>query len=198
MSKTDKDSPFWVQTLDNRIEHDHADGVCVISDDRRDRWSAWSQHRAKHCAKRVVVEFTCTKSEPYRGRGRWNVQTCWILSRVCECPIPESWKREDHGCTGELRRLGCVGHTRIEHHPEIPCHCDDRPPTPTCTPAWNFGYVYGGVPHWFVREVWHSPERARERETLGSIRREWNEYGDVEDGDFANYQARNSARWLWW
>jgi len=201
MSKTDKDKPFWVQNLDNPIEHNHEHGRCVISDDRRDRWSGWGPRHRRRCNKNVVVEFTCTKDEPYRGRGRWHERTCWILRQVCECPIPASWKRESHGCTGRFRPLGCIGHTRTEYHTEIPCVCDDRPEPATCFPEWNstwHSFCYGGVPHWFVREVWHSPERARERETLGRIRREWNEYGDVEDDDFANYQGRNSARWLWW
>lgn len=199
MSKTDKDRPFWVQNLDiGRIDHDHRTGVCIIGDDKRESWSSWRNHR-RVCKKNVTVEYTCTKQDPvlvYRWReGR--VQTCWGYSRVCPCPIPDDWKNEDHGCTGRYRYTQCVGHTRIEHDASIPCACDDRPPRATCFPAWNFGYCYGGVPHEFVRTYYHGPERARERQ-LKNMAREYNTYGDIEDDDFFNRQARSSARWDYW
>lgn len=70
----------------------------------------------------------------------------------------------------------------------------------TCT--WELEhYVFspygsGGVPKWYVRAFWHSPERTREREDLGAARRLYNAGDDLEDFDFANYRSgRSSARW---
>lgn len=186
MSKTDKDRPFWVQNLEHgRIDHDHRNGVCIISDDQRDRWPAWRHHWAL-CAKRVKVEYTCTKAEPHHDR--MGGQTCWTLKKVAGDTI------------GYLRWewVQCIGHTRTEFHDEIPCSCDDKPEPATCTPSWVYGRCWsGGVPSDFVRRYYHRPERARER-GLQELVREYNAYGDLEDGDFVNRQARNSCRWLYW
>jgi hypothetical protein len=207
MSKTDKTRPLWVQNAEHgHIDHDHADGVCVVSHDQRDRWPHNRRNHYRRCAKRVEVEYYCTKDEPYRGRGGhywrrgWDLQTCWTLVRNCECPIPEDWKREDHGCTSRWIRVKCTGpHTRIETDNSIPCVCDDWDEIPTCFPSWEIGrhYTWGGVPSEFVRRYYHKPERARERE-LRDLAREYNAYGDLEDGDFVNRQGRNSCRWLYW
>jgi hypothetical protein len=53
------------------------------------------------------------------------------------------------------------------------------------------------VPSEFVRTYYHKPERARERK-LRDYAREYNTYGELEDGDFENRQSRGSARWLYW
>jgi hypothetical protein len=203
MSKTDKDTPFWVQnTWHGEIDHDHRTGECRVSDDQRDRWPAWNHHYAK-CAKRVRVEFTCTKDDPHHSGRYWSrraEQTCWTLTRDCHCPIPESWKREEHGCNGHYVRLGCIGHVRIERDDSIPCSCDNRPEPATCVPTWHVGryYTYGGVPSEFVRSVYHRPERRRERDNLNDARRLYNSGDDLDGYDFVNRQARNSARWMYW
>lgn len=76
---------------------------------------------------------------------------------------------------------------------------------PTCTRYWGGRYTfiaslqYGeSVPGWFVKHVWREPERRRERDDLRDLAREYNTYGDLEDDDFPNYQARNSAKWYYW
>jgi hypothetical protein len=198
MAHTDKDRPHWVQNAEHgHIDHDHRTGKCIIDDDQRNRWGAWNHHW-RDCKKRVRVPYTCTKDDPNRT---WrDGQTCWTWLRECDCPIPEDWKREPHGCLGRLRRITCVGHTRIEIDDSIPCACDDRPERATCFPAWDVGryYRWGGIPSEFVREVYHRPERRRVRDEVRRLAREYNAHGDLADGDVFNRQARNSARWLWW
>lgn len=193
MSRTDKDRPYWVRVLDyNLIDHDHRDGKCIISDDRRERWSM-HRHHYRTCKKRVEVVEYCTKKDPHRD---WNGQTCWKY--VCDEDIPDAWKREHHGCQ-KMRRVGCIGHKKIERDNSIPCICDDfvRPTCFRSMPYPEGRYTYGGVPSWFVREVYHRPERARERK-LRDVMREFNAGEDIEDYDFENRQARNEARWIWW
>lgn len=212
MSRTDKDRPWWVQVEDEAhglIDHDHRTGVCIISNDRRDRfgWRNNGHHHWRNCKKRVEVHYTCTKDDPYRlGYSRWTQsrgffrrQTCWTT--VCNCAIPEAWRDEVHGCTSQTR-VQCIGHTRIEHDPTIPCSCDDWPPRPTCTPTTAFGswsaYIRGGVPSDFVRKVYHRPERAKARAALDNLRRRYNAGQDLEDESYESNQARNSARWIYW
>lgn len=188
MSNTDKDRPFWVQNLEHgQIDHDHTSGKCIISDDQRERWNSWRHHWA-HCKKRVVVEYFCTKEEPNKN---WRTQTCWTYQY--ENPEAPFGYRN-------LRWVGCAGHTRTETDWSIRCVCDDRPPAPTCFPSWKAGkyYTHGGVPTWFVREVYHRPQRAKTKSKLNKMAREYNENYDIEDYDIENRQGRNSARWLWW
>jgi hypothetical protein len=206
MAHTDKDEPYWVRIrYTGLIDHDHRRGVCIVDDDRRNRWSAW-RHHWRNCAKRVAIKWECTKAEPYRAYGPrydWyysHLETprCW--SWVCGCAIPDSWKRELHGCTDRVRTQ-CLGHTRIETRPEIPCVCDDKP-EPTCFPRESLEERYscfggGGVPREYVRAVWHGPERQRERVGLREAAARWNAGDDLEDFDFVNRQARSSARWLY-
>lgn len=49
----------------------------------------------------------------------------------------------------------------------------------------------------YTHVVWHGPERAREQRDLRRLAQEYNANGDLEDGDFANYQARRSAHYLY-
>lgn len=202
MSHTDKDRPFWVAALQDhtRIKHDHADGVCVISDDRRDRWPAFgSHHRARNCNKRVVVHYTCTKDDPHTtGPFRYGSQTCWTT--ICACPIPEAWRSDPHACTDRVR-VQCIGHTRTEFDPSRPCVCDEAEPAPTCfpePPLDHRGWFRGGPPADYRRSIYHAPERRRERDDLSRIAREYNAGNSVDDEDFVNRQARNSALWNWW
>jgi hypothetical protein len=209
MSRTEKDRPWWVQVSDlaRVIEHDHTDGRCVISDDRRQRWGAFQHHRWRNCKHRVVVHFECTKAEPYvapnRYRGWMDAgRTCWTT--VCGCPVPDAWKREDSHAWGRCsrERVQCIGHTRVEWDYSIPCECDDWDP-PTCFPrapedsGFN-RYVRGGVPSDYVRVMYHKPERARVRAGLHDAASRFNAGADLEDWDLPNYQARNSCRWLYW
>lgn len=53
------------------------------------------------------------------------------------------------------------------------------------------------TPRWFIQHTWSGPERVRERDLLGKMVREYNATGDLADGDFPSWQARNCARWLW-
>lgn len=219
MSRTDKDRPLWVQNAEHgRINHDHRSGKCIISDDQRDRWPKWNHHFSTKCKKRVRVEFGC---RPMKVDGRRKVvfeldnikwrrdnakKSCWAWT--CDCPYTQvstyvrvyedsSW---GHPTLCEHRYFNkCLGHWGYVYDDSIPCSCDDRPEPATCTPAWEIGryYTYGGVPSWFVRQIYHGPERARERK-LNDARRMYNAGEDIEDFDFENRQAHNSARWDWW
>lgn len=53
------------------------------------------------------------------------------------------------------------------------------------------------TPRWFIRHVWSGPERARERDKLGRLAKEYNARRELDDADFPNWQARHGARWLW-
>lgn len=217
MSRTDKDRPWWVQNFQDGPElydHDHSRGECIEETLEYAKYSAghsgWGhgRHHNRRCAKRVTVEYTCTKDDPnthswynWVKRGSFSRQTCWTWR--CECPIPDEWRREHHACEN-LRRVACIGHTRTEWDNSIPCVCDDFPARPTCSrtrsEAGKGGYrryTWGGVPTEFINTYYHRPERARERK-LNDYVREYNTYGELEDGDFENRQARNSARWLYW
>lgn len=208
MSRTDKDRPAWVQVQDAArgvLEHDHRDGRCEPSDDRRDRWGGWRHHYHKFCKKYELIEWTCTKAEPFIDESR-----AWLRSVAGRDDARRCWKsylvhEEPGNLYSPLRweSVQCVGHHRWERHDDWPCSCDDRS-TATCFPeapadsSWGH-YVRGGVPSEFVRRYYHKPERAREREALGDARRRWNSGEDLEGSDpLPERQARNSCRWLYW
>lgn len=76
----------------------------------------------------------------------------------------------------------------------------------TCTwePVWPSRYMdtlklYGrrNPQRWFRRHVWEGVERTRQRAILGKMAKEHNATGELDDGDFPNYQHRHSAIWLW-
>lgn len=208
MSRTDKDRPYWVvmiQDSNGRIDHDHRHGECIEDSLEYEKWANGSQYRFgrhHHCKKNVWVTEYCTKDEPntkfvWDSLGSRRVQTCWTW--VCTCPDGM------HTIISHCRkRVQCDGHSKRIRDNDIPCSCDDYLPAPTCAfhgpddtrGGWR-RYTWGGVPTWYCREVYHRPERARER-GLRDMAREYNTYGDIEDDDFENRQARNSARWLWW
>ena len=109
------------------------------------------------------------------------------------------WYRPAHGLWCN-RRYVC-------NLPERPVRHAGRGPNVTrdlCTwePIWP---AYREVrwltltptPHSFIRCVWSGPERARERDRLGRMVKEYNATGELDDGDFPNWQARHGARWLW-
>lgn len=204
MSHTDKDAPYWVQVRDlanGRVEHDHRLGYCEVSDDRRDRWGAYRHHYHKNCDKYELIEWTCTKAEPYVDESRAYLRRfggerrCWKSHLV---------HVEEGNLYSPLRwvSIQCVGHSRWVRHEDWPCSCDQRS-TATCFPdaggadGWNH-YVRGGVPSAFVRLYYHKPERGRERAALHDARSRYNSGENLEDFDFVNSQARNSARWLYW
>ena len=225
MSHTDKDKPLWVQNAEHGvIDHDHTRGVCIVLNDQRDRWGGWRHHFGKRCKKRVLVEFECHPEKVngkrqlvfpedielpqyrYGYSTRLNTDACWVWT--CDCPFEtskygtriyedSSW---GHRLFCEHRYfVKCRGHSFTETDDSIPCSCDAKPEAATCTPAWGFGrhFFYGGIPSDFVRQHYHCPERARERK-LRDMAREYNAYGDIEDDDFENRQARNSMRWVYW
>lgn len=75
--------------------------------------------------------------------------------------------------------------------------CTWEPVWPGRDVRWMSGWKWGGTPHWFIRHVWNGPERVRQRTLLGKLTKEYNATGDLDDGDFPNYQTRHCARWLW-
>jgi hypothetical protein len=75
--------------------------------------------------------------------------------------------------------------------------CTWEPVWPGREVAWMARWKGRHEPHWFIRHVWSGPERVRERDQLGKMVKEYNATGDLEHGDFPNWQARNCARWLW-
>lgn len=215
MSRTDKDRPWWVTNFQDGPElynHDHTTGECI---EESLEYAKWSQTRSLHrnCKKYLTWTEYCTKAEAYAGykKNRWpiygerNYGKCWVTS--CD-HRPYDWTTRQHHPTStcpDAYRRQCAGHREYRWDYSIPCVCDDYPPKPTCdriavddrngTRRWR--YTWGGVPSEFVRTYYHKPERARERK-LRDYAREYNTYGDIEDGDFDNRQARNSARWLYW
>jgi hypothetical protein len=196
------------------IDHDHRYGECIeeTPDDRRamnGRWTYSTQHY-RHCKKRVEVTFFCTKRDPYVSRYsyRWGrmgrtAQECW--THRCRCALPR-WKRHvvwfgDNACP-TWGRVQCEGHTETHRDDSIPCVCDNFPERPTCElepvdPTRQRWYS-GGIPSEYVRAVYHRPERRRVRDEVRRLAREYNAYGDLDDGDVFNRQARSSARWLYW
>lgn len=106
-------------------------------------------------------------------------------------------------------RMGARHRWRIE-----PCNLPKRPvrhagsrtrvTVGLCTwepvwPSWREcrWLMLGHQPRWFVKHVGHDPERVRERDQLGKMVKEYNATGELHDGDFANFQSRHAARWLW-
>lgn len=97
----------------------------------------------------------------------------------------------------------------------LPCDLPERPVrhgggrtrvyVPHCTwePIWPIWRQVRWLtwkrhtPKWFVDHVWNEVERRRERDDLLQLRKEYNATGDLDDGDFPNWQARHMARWLW-
>lgn len=197
MSRTDKDAPYWVRVArESRvIDHDHRDGVCIVGDDRRESWSAWRHHVRERCRKYELIEYTCTKDNPERPRA-------WSIWRKPEAR-PVCWDRSyrvDEQGNWTWHVTQCLGHSRWVRHDDRPCVCDARSRA-TCFPAqpdeWTWSaWGGGGVPRWFVREVWTGPERRREREGLRARARAYNA-GERDDLDYENSQHRHGARWDW-
>ncbi len=227
MSRTDKDRPWWVIDIQDPhyIKHDHRNGVCIEENlELAKFYNGGRGYRPHHdCKKNVRVDFECyprkvnghrtilfTVDVPERSYGHRSYRAyidknrkrnCW--TEVCDC---------GHGPDEHLERwycdkkywTGCFGHWFRTYDPSIACSCDDWPEQATCdiraldSRGGYHRYTWGGVPSWFVRQTWHRPERAREREDLRDMAREYNEYGDIEDDDFANYQHNHRAAWLWW
>jgi hypothetical protein len=67
--------------------------------------------------------------------------------------------------------------------------------------GWTLPYSkLCSAPRWFRHDVWVGPERGRERDELRGFAREYNaghRPDDEHDYDFANYQHRHLAEWLW-
>lgn len=85
-------------------------------------------------------------------------------------------------------------------------HAGKRPNRTThmCTwgpvwPSWreHRWLMMSRPPGWFIKHVWSGPERVRKRDKLGKMVKEYNATGELEDGDFPNYQSRHCAQWLW-
>jgi hypothetical protein len=196
MSHTDKDRPYWVRVADESrvIDHDHRDGTCIVSNDRRDRWGAFRHHYRDRCKKYELVEWTCTKDDPYVDPNRWYLRRAYGLEATRSC-----WRSflDEYG---RWRSVQCVGHSKWVRHEDWPCTCDARSQA-TCFPAqpddWNWSaWGGGGVPRWFVRAVWTGPQRRRERDGLRARARAFNA-GERDDLDFENEQHRHGARWDW-
>lgn len=215
MSRTDKDRPWWVTNFQDGPElydHDHRNGECIEETLEYRKWANHRGHRHS-CNKYLTWTEYCTKAEAYAAhkkgytysRNARDHRECWITA--CD-HSSYNWKTRQHhfrGSCPDAYRRQCVGHRAYRWDYSIPCTCDDFPLRPTCdrtsvddkngTRRWR--YTWGGVPSEFVRTYYHKPERARERK-LNDYAREYNTYGELEDGDFENRQSRSSARWLYW
>lgn len=53
------------------------------------------------------------------------------------------------------------------------------------------------TPCWYIQHVWHDVERTRERDGLRELAKEYNGQGELDDGDFPNWQARYCACYWW-
>ena len=118
-----------------------------------------------------VHDIHCENYRP-RGWGRWRPRR--------PCNLPER----------------PVRHAGRRFRPRV-YRCDWEPVWPHRYRDTQRLFGKAVAPHWFVRHVWNGPERVRERNLLGRMVKEYNATGDIEDGDFPNYQTRHSARWLW-
>lgn len=224
MSRTDKDRPFWVRSYQDggQIEHDHRSGVCIEEDLEYAQWSNgnWRgyNHKYAKCNKHFKVETLCHPQivngkrvikyddDRFNDGRRLYVRNnskrgCWHW--ICDNHThDERDYMERLYCTDKVY-VKCDGHWAWFYDKTHPCVCDTWPERPTCTIEWvdNTGgrrwYFYGGIPSAFVSTYYHRPERARERK-LDDMRREYNGYGDIEDDDFENRQARSSAQWMYW
>lgn len=126
----------------------------------------------------------------------WWTRAPWlepVHSIYCELYIARGWQ-------GGISKRACDLPESAERAANKHKKRGDRP----CTwePVWpryrDMHKLFGNhVPHWFIRHVWNGPERVRQRAELGRMIKEFNATGELEDGDYANYQTRHMARWLW-
>lgn len=112
----------------------------------------------------------------YHARRAWQ-QHLWAESFaedgvLRECDLPDFHDRQPVG-----HRSGTFCGWELEH--------------------WVFSPFGGSASQDFRRSFWHGPERRRERDGLGEIRKVANAGADLEDVDFNNRQARHSATWAW-
>lgn len=221
MSRTDKDRPWWVTNFQDGPElydHDHRYGKCIEESLELVKFhnGYWRHARHHDCNKSYVAYVSCNRQMVngrkenvyelgYESAGYWlrdiePKKTCWHFTCDCE---HEPYEPYVYFCK-QRYFVACTGHYVWVSDRNAECVCDDWPERPTCdrvgVPEGRGGYrryTWGGVPSEFVRTYYHKPERARERK-LNDYAREYNTYGELEDGDFDNRQARNSARWLYW
>lgn len=118
------------------------------------------------------VHDTHCENYPRRGWGHWRPRQ--------PCNLPER----------------PVRHARARFRPGV-YRCDWEPVWPRKYSEIKRLFGKAVAPRWFVRHVWNGPERVRERSLLGEMAKEYNATGELDDGDFPNYQTRHSARWLW-
>ncbi len=65
--------------------------------------------------------------------------------------------------------------------------------------GWTISHTsLASPPAWYRRLVWHGPERARQRQGLHNMVKEWNSNYYLDDEDFENRQARSCAKYWWW
>jgi hypothetical protein len=48
---------------------------------------------------------------------------------------------------------------------------------------------------WLIHHLWTNMERVRERDDLDRMVKEYNATGELDNGDFPNYQHRHTALW---
>jgi hypothetical protein len=106
----------------------------------------------------------------------------WVVRHVENHPI-----QHDH------RHGECVKQTLA--------HGRTRDPRATCEPAYGdgterrpHGVIGPGAEE--IHQLYHVPERRRERDELHRLLRAWNAGDALDDHDFANHQARHSVHWL--
>lgn len=202
MAHTDKTRPAWVQQFDPdvpaSIKHNHIYGECI--EETLD-YARWAQSRPNHrhawrnCRKLEWVEDPCPH-DPRKDsliespcHTIWKTYRAWLgLNETMGERFANPWRLPEH-----------EHHKRVRHE-EWPCTCDDWPLRPTCDYSFDTGYCTyaaryygGGVPQWYVDHTWNNPERVRVRDDLRAMAKEWNANGDLEDGDFPNYQHRHRS-----
>lgn len=99
------------------------------------------------------------------------------------------WQIRAADRTASTRHVAYYWHNTWQHERGGSCNA-------SC--GWTLPHIaLSQPPHDYVLSVWSGPERARERVGLSQMAAEYNTYGDLSDGDFANYHHRHSAQWLW-
>ena len=109
--------------------------------------------------------------EAYHFCQDYNARAWQKFARPCDLP-PYPIRKRDHRYLGKNRTSRCewFPKTDINHH-SVP-------------------------PKWFVNHVWLAPERVRQRDNIGEMKKEYRASRNI-DYEFQNFHHRNNARWMW-
>lgn len=117
----------------------------------------------------------------------WKDQPRWVQLRNPHLPTVEHHDHRYHDC--DLNDFDNA--TRNTQH-DGTCHHDFADHRGTYRWWWP-----AHPPRWYVRHVWHAPQRTIIRDQLQEAAKEYSANGSLDDFDFVNIQARHGASWWW-